>query len=808
MNVHFVELLWIDVRYALRQLRRAPRFAFTVIGLLALGIGANTTMFSIVNAVLIEPLPFKDPDHLLRLWESNPKRGMLEFAVSVPNFHDWQTQQSVLENVAAAEMATFNLTSGSEPERLAAAGITANLIPTLGVPPLLGRNFLPEEETSGHNRVALLSYGLWQRQFGGDRQLLNKMIELNGENYTIVGIMPPGFQFPGSRELWTPLVLDPAREPWRADRTNRNLWVFGRLKSGVSVEQASAEINVLATRLEQQYPRSNTGWGVRVLTFEDWMIPSTVRRSILALFVAVGLVLLIVCANVASLLLVRARARLDETTLRVALGATRKRVIQQLVVETLVMSNLGGLLGLFLTFLGTRLIMSAVAQNVGRLSEAGIDARVLAFSLGTSLITGLIFGFLPAWWATRLSLIERLNEGGRGGHSRITQGLASTLVVVEVTLALTLLVSAGLMLRSFVRLQNVTLGFEPERVLTSQISLPASRYGGTEQRANFYSEALLRLQAAPGIVDAAAVTQLPLSENNWAMEIALEGAETAGAPLSASVAAITPHYFKVMGIPLLQGREFTDDDGSNKDALSLIVSDSFARFYWPNQNPIGKRFRPGKNNPVGTVVGVVGDVRSKMREEVRPAFYFPHRYIGMPALVLVVRTATQPEEFALTVRSQIQAIDPRLPIYNTRTMKQVISNINAQPRFETGLLGLFSMVALLLAAVGIYGLMAYIVLQHRHDIGVMIALGARARNIRNMVLRQGMQPVLLGVVLGVTGCLAVSRLMKNLLFGISTTDPLTFIAVAPLLICVAFAACYLPALRATKVDPSITLRNE
>jgi putative ABC transport system permease protein len=328
------------------------------------------------------------------------------------------------------------------------------------------------------------------------------------------------------------------------------------------------------------------------------------------------------------------------------------------------------------------------------------------------------------------------------------------------------------------------------------------------QRANFYAEALLRLQTVPGIIDAAAVTQLPLSENNWAMEIALDGPETSGTPLSADAAAITPHYFKVMGIPLLQGREFTAEDGSNQDNPSLIVSDSFARFYWPNQNPIGKRFRPGKTNPFGTVVGVVGDVRSKMQEEVRPAFYFPHRYIGMPAMVLVVRTSAPPHEFAQTVRSQIQAIAPQVPIYNTRTMKDVISKVNAQPRFETGLLGLFSLVALFLAAIGIYGLMAYMVLQRRRDIGVMIALGARTSNIRNMVLKQGMQPVLIGVAFGIIGCLATTRLIKNLLFGISATDPFTFLAVAPVLVVVAFAACYLPALKATKVDPSITLKSE
>jgi putative ABC transport system permease protein len=810
MSWSYLETFWTDIRYGLRVVRRNPVFAFTIIGLLAVGIGANTTMFSVVNSVLIEPLPYKNPDRLLRLWESNPGKSLPEFAVSVPNFHDWQSQQSVFDEVAASEMSTFNLTSGSEPQRVAAASITVNLIPALGVAPILGRSFLPEEDSYGHNRVVLLSQGLWQSQFGGDRSILNKSIQLNGQSYTIIGVMPSGFQFPGLRDIWVPLVLDPAREPWRADRANRNLWVFGRLKRGITLEHATAEMNFLGRRLEKQYPQSNTGWGIRLRTFDDWLVPRNVRRSILTLSVAVGLVLLIVCANVASLLLARARMRLQETALRSALGASRKRVAQQLIVETLILANLGGILGLFLSFLGTRLIFSGNVQNLIRLNRPTLDSHVLVFTFGASLITGLVFGLAPAWWSTRFSLVERLNEGGRGSAGKITQRVASALVVVEVTLALVLLVSAGLMLRSFVRLQELALGFEPHRILASQISLPGSRYGEPEQRANFFAQALLRLQTTPGVADAAAASQLPLSENSWAMEIAFDSSDMApgSIPLSADTAAITPHYFSTMGIPFLQGRDFTEEDGSDKEVLHLIISESFARIYWPNQNPLGKRFRPGKDNPFGTVVGVVGDVRSKMQEEIRPAFYFPYRAIGMPGLVLVVRTDVQPENFAHTLRSQIQSIDSQLPIYNTRTMEQVISNTNAQPRFQTALLLIFSIVALLLAVVGIYGLMAYLVSQRNREIGVRMALGAGASDIRNMVLRQGMKPVLLGILIGLVGCFVVTRWMKSLLFGVSETDPLTFLTVAPLLIAVAFVACYLPALRATKVDPSIILRNE
>lgn len=810
MSFRFLETLWQDLGYAVRVLRKNPAFVLMVLLMLAIGIGANTTMFSVVNALLIEPLPYGEPDRLVRLWESNPARGWREFAVSVPNFHDWQSQQSSFEQLAALEMATFNLTGNGEPERVAAASVTANLIPVLRVAPILGRSFLPEEEKAGHNRVVLLSHGLWERRFGADRLLLNKTVQLNGESYAVIGIMPAGFQFPGKRDLWVPLVLDPAREPWRADRGNRNLSVFGRLKPGVTLDQATAELSLVALRLEQQYPQTNAGWGVRLRTFHDWIVPKVVRQSMLALFVAVGLVLLIACANVASLLLARARMRLQEIAIRAALGASRARVMQQLLIESLLLAMLGGLSGLLLAFWGTRLITSGNTQNIARLSETSIEGSVLGFTLAISAITGVIFGLAPAWRASQFNLAEKLNEGGRTDSARTARRLGGALVVTEVTLALALLVSAGLMMRSFVRLQAVSLGFAPDNILTMQISLPGSKYGAREQRVNFFDQLLERLRTVPGVINAAAITEPPYSGGHWAMEITVEGHDAAmdNAPLSAQARAVTPHYFGTMGIPLLQGRDFIDQNRGDSP-LKLIVSETFARRYWPNENPIGKRFRPGTSNPFGTVVGVVGDVRNNNRqEEVQPAFYFPYGYIGMPGLVVVVRAITQPEALAGAIRTQVQAMDTELPLYNIRTMKQIISNASAQPRFQTVLLSLFSIVALLLAAVGIYSLMAYLVRQRRREIGIRMALGAGAGDILTMVLRQGMRPVLLGVVLGLAACLALTPLMKNLFFGVSASDPLTFIMVALLLLGVAFAACYLPARRATKINPSIVLRNE
>jgi putative ABC transport system permease protein len=799
-----------DLRYSLRKMRRNPAFACTVVLMLALGIGANTIIFSVVNAVLIEPLPYRDPDRLVRLSENNLKRSDGDFAVSTPNFKDWRSQQSAFEQLAASELTTFNLVDTGEPERVAAASITADLLPLLGVRPVTGRGFLPEEGTPGRNRVVLLSYGLWRRRFGGDPQMLNKTIQLNGESYEVVGVMPNGFQFPGARELWVPLTLDAAGEPWRADRANRNLSVFGRLKPGVTVDQASAEMNSIARRLEQQYPQSNTGWGVRLRTFYDWVVPQEVRHSMIMLFIAVGLLLLIACANVANLLLARARLQQREMAIRSALGAGRARLMQQLLIDSMLLAFLGGLSGLLLTLWGTSLIASINMQNIARLSETRVDGRVLGFTLAISVITGLMFGLAPARSASRLDLTKKLKEGGGGVSGKVTHRLRGTFVVAEVTLALALLVSAGLIMRSFLRLQAVPLGFAPENVLTMQISIPTSKYKDPEQRVNFFYQLLERMRSTPGVNDAAAITQPPLSSGNWAVEIIPEGQEAAAgeARLTADARAATPHYFRTMGIPVLQGREFDEQDRADKP-LALIVSRSFARRYWPGENPIGKHFRPGANNSLGTVVGVVGDVlNSDMHEEAQPAFYFPYAYIGMQGMVVVVRTNFRPESMAAALRAQVRELDSSQPVYNVRTMEEVMSNATSQPRFQTMLLSLFSIAALLLAAVGIYSVTAYFVRQRRHEISIRMALGASTHDILRMVIRQGMRYVLLGAVLGLAVSFALMRLMKSLFFDVSVVDPLTFISATLLLTGVGLAACYLPARRVTKINPSTILQHE
>jgi putative ABC transport system permease protein len=799
-----------DCRYSIRILRKNPGFVLTVVVTLGLGIGANATIFSVVNAVLLEPLPYKEPDRLIRLWETNPGGGLTEVAVSVPNFQDWQKQQTSFNQLAASENATFNLTGNGDPQRVAAAKITANLIPTLKIEPVLGRSFLPDEEKPGANRVVLLSHSLWQRQFGSDPALLNRTIQLNGESYTVVGVMPAGFQFPALRELWGPLVLDPAKEPWRADRTNRNLAVFGRLKPTITVAQANADLAVVAQRLQEQYPKSNTGWNIRLRTFYDWIVPAEVRRVMLALFVAVELLLLVACANVANLLLARSTTRQQEIAIRAAVGARPMHLIRQLLTESLLLASLGGVLGLLLTFWGTKLIASLNAQNIARLNETRIDGAVLGFSLFTMIVIGLIFGLAPARWALHLDLTHNLKAGGRAGASKLTQRLRSSLVVAEVTMASVLLVSAGLFVRSLIRLQALPLGFAPENMITMQVSLPGSKYGEREQRVNFFDQLLERLRNVPGVVDAAAAELPAGAGGNWQMEITVERGETAidTTRSSAEAHAATPHYFRAMNIPVLQGQEFSDSYRSDQP-LELIVSESFARRYWPNENAIGKRFRPGTNNPFGTVVGVVGDVRTIDRQEEKlPAFYLPYGYVGMPSLVVAVRTTGQPETFATAVRTQVHDIDPEQPVYNIRTMTEFVASATAQQRLQASLSLIFSVVALLLVAVGIYGVVADWVRQRIREIGVRMALGAVAADILKLVIAQGMRHVLFGLILGLAGAFALTRLLGSSVFGLSANDPLPFVVVTLLVAGVALAACYLPAWRATRVDPSIALRNE
>jgi putative ABC transport system permease protein len=806
--VHLLETLRQDCSYAVRTLWKHPVFTSLAVITLALGIGASTTLFSSLNTVVMEPLPYHEPDRLVRLWESNPAQNRPENPVSVPNFQDWQKQQTLFEQLAAAELTTFNLTGSGEPQRIPALRITVNLIPTLGVAPMLGRSFLAEEETSGKNRVALVSYGLWQRQFGGDPSLLNRTIQLNGESYTVVGIMSRDFQFL-NRDLWVPLVLDPAKEPWRADRANRNLSVIGRLKPNVQLDQAISEMNLVAGRLQEQHPQANTGWGLQLRSFYDWIVPEQVRWSMIALFLFVELLLLIACANVANLLLVRATARQQEMAIRGALGARPARLLRQLLVENFLLAGLGGLLGLLLTLWGTRLIASSNMQNIARLSEIGIDARVLGFTLIVTVITALVFGLAPAWWAANVNLSEKLKDGARSDGGRIIHRLRSILVVSEVTLAVTLLVAAGLLIRTVRQLQAAPLGFGTANLITMQVSLPSTKYGQAEQRVNFFTRLLDQLRTVPGVVDAAATESAPATAGEWAVEITVENDSTGinEARTAAAAHVATPRFFQTLGVQILQGREFTEDYRTDRP-LELVVSESFARRYWPHGDAIGKRFRPGANNPVGSVIGVVGDVHNlNPQHEAPPAFYFPYGYIGMPGLVVLVRTSAEPEALATVLREQVQQIDRDQPVYNVRTMEEIVADASSQQRFQAILLNLFGVLALLLVAGGVYGVVSQVVRQRTREIGVRMALGAGTWDILRMVIGHGMSHVLLGLILGLAASFVLTRWLSSSVAGLSPNDPLTFAAVSLLLIIVALVACYLPARRATKVNPSTVLRS-
>ncbi len=801
---------WIrDARYALRSMRQSRGFTATVLITLALGIGANTAIFTIVNAVMLRPLPYPEPDRLVRLWESNPQRGWLSFSASAPNFDDWRKLQSVFTELAAEEITTFNLTHDDDAVRVLSAGVTSSFFPILGVSPALGRNFIPEEEQAGHNHVALLSYGLWQRSFGADIGLIGRKIQLNSESYTVVGVMAPDFQFVRNTELWVPIVLDPAVRPWRADRSNHNLGVIGRLEPGVSVTQAQAQMDAIARRLEQQYPASNNGWGVRLQTFSEWIIPEDLRRALWVLFGAVGCVLLIACANLASLFLARATRRQREMMIRSALGASRMNLVRQLLTECLLLVSFGCVAGLLIARHGTDLLVACMPQDIPRLSEAALDFRALGFTLLLALLTSLAVGLAPAFQASHTDAGMAVLKGGSGnpaGGSR--SRLRRLLVLMEIAVAFVLLIGAGLLARSFVRLQRVTLGFNPENVLTFQIALPDSRYRDSTRQAAFYARALERIGALPGVLAAGAATQLPLTRGNWAMGIGLEGQTASQAEaLSVDARAVTPHFFGTMGIPLLRGSDFTDRDGP--DSTGIIVSDDLARRAWPHEDPLGKKIRAGDGDFWRTVIGVVGDVRNiSLARDSRPTIYFSAAPLGIGALTVVVRTTGNPESQVAAMRHVIASMDRSLPIYNARSMTAILAAASAQPRFNAALLSAFSLVALALATAGIYGVTSYAVAQRTHEIGIRMALGAGRSSVLRMVLRQNLTLVLVALGIGIAATSMLTRFISGMLFGVSPADPVTLGGIALLLAAVVLLASCIPAHRAARIDPVEALRCE
>ena len=805
-----MKTLWQDVRFGVRMLLKNPGFSFIAVLALALGIGANTAIFSVVNGVLLRPLPFPEAERLVWFDGVNPARGITESSLSLPDYLDWRNQTEAFESTTAFIEGSAILSSeDSEPERVPRGVVTAGFFPTIGVQPVQGRALLPEDEVSGREPVAVLSYGLWQRRFGANPNVVGSRITLSGRSVTVVGVMPAGFDYPAQAQVWSALKTDSSDER----RDNRYLQVVARLKPMATLAQAQAQIDTLSSRLGQQYPETNGGWTARLTGLQDWTTRE-VRTSLLLLLGAVGFVLLIACANVANLLLARASARRKEIALRTALGAGRRRIIRQLLTESLVLSFIGGAFGLALSFFLTDLLVAISPADVPRLGEIELDARVLGFTAGVVGLVGLLFGLAPALQASKTDHNDALKEGGRGSTQGRGQNRVRVLLVVsEIALSLLLLIGSGLLIKSFVLLRDVDPGFDAENVLTMRISLPAVRYAKPEQQANFYRDLTERVKALPGVEAAGATVSLPLGGSNFSVgrSFVREGrALTTENSIDTDYFVATPDYFKTMRIPVKTGRAFTERDTVETPPV-VLINETLARRVFPGEDPIGKRLTVWRDEKFAReIIGIVGDVKSsRLDAETGSQIYVPYAQdAAWGGLSLAVRTKGEPEMLAAGVRGAALAIDKNLPAYDIKTMGDVLAASVANNRLVVLLFGVFALFALLLASIGIYGVIAYSVAQRTHEIGIRLALGAQTTDVLRLIVTQGMTLALIGVSVGVAGSLAATRVMRSLLYGVSATDPLIFIGVSLLLTVVALLACFIPARQAMKVDPMVALRYE
>jgi putative ABC transport system permease protein len=797
---------WQDLRYGARMLLRRPGFTLIAVVTLAIGIGLNTALFSVVNSILLSPLPFHEPARLMQVWETWPAEEAHSGTASPNNLLDWRAQTHSFEALSGYSIWLFTLTGTNEPTEIPGLKVTANFFTALGVTPQLGRTFLPEEERPGGAQSVVISHDFWRSRFGGRADVIGQKLRLDDGAYTVTGVLRPDFRQTEFRagyraEVWVPLELDPAA----ALRGSHSLRVIGRLRPGVTEAQAQTEMSAIAERLAQAYPATNSGRGVRLVPMLE-QVTGNVRRVLWQLQCATVLVLLICCANIANLLLARVAEREKELAIRTALGAGRWRIARLLLSEGAALAALGGALGALLAKWALDALASLAPKTIPRLDEIALDARALTFALLTSLATALIFGLAPAWQAARVNLNNTLKETGRGAARG--QGMRGALVVAEVVLTLVLLAGAGLLLRSLVEMQRVDLGFNPERLLTMRVSLLDSKYPERRQAADFYQQLLAEITRLPGAQSAAVTSNPPLIKlsDNW-MRFFLEGQPVdPGRAPSAKYATVSPDFFRTMEIPLRAGRVFNERDTRDTTQVA-VINEYLARRHFPNTDPLGKRLLVGR--ATREIVGVVGNVRHESPEgEEAEKLYVPHAQSPRTTLLLLARTTAEPESLAAAIQQTVWRQDPDAAVSNLATMETALGEAIARPRFNASLFGLFAAVALILAAIGLFGVMSYTVTQSTREIGIRMALGAQARDVLKLVVGQGLALTFAGLVLGLIGALGVTRLMKNLLYGVTAADPLTFICVSLLLVLIALLACYIPAQRATKVDPMIALRNE
>jgi putative ABC transport system permease protein len=797
-----------DIRYAVRSLIKRPGFVVVAVVTLAFGIGANTAIFSVVDAVLLSPLSFPEPERIVVVDGTNLGLGIPEGgATSVPDFFDWRSQSSSFEQIAAFVAGGTVLATNDEPERVRGTSVTEDFFPLFRTQPLKGRLIQAEDFKQGNDYVAVISYALWQRRFGGSDSVIGSKVQSGNFSITILGVMPPGFDYPTQTEIWFPYPLDPAKEK----RFNRFLTVAGRLKPGVDIEQARSEMTVINERLAQSYGESNRGWNVKLTKLHDRLV-GKLRASLWILLGAVTLVLLIACANVANLQLARATYRQREIAVRTALGASRLRIVRQLLTESVLLSIVSGAVGLALSVWLTKLLVSISPPNSPRFEEIGMDFRVFGFAFAVALVTGVVFGLVPAVQTSKIDLNTTLKESGRSGSQARGNRIGSALMISEIALSFMLLVGAGLLIKSFIRLRDVNPGFNPSNMLTLRVSLPGGKYQQGEPRVQVFRQVIERISGVPGVASAGAVTQLPLRGDtfNLGRGYLREGdPQTSEAAGNANFLSVTPTYFDTMQIPLKAGRGFTERD-TNDASKVIIVNETLGRKLWPGESPVGRKIWVWYDEKFfREIVGVVGDTRVSLDSEAESQMYVPFAQdAGWGTLSFVVRTKGEPTDLAGAVRNEIRAVDKGMLIYNVKTLDDVVAIAAAPRRTPMLLLSSFAGVAMLLAMLGIYGVTAYYVTQRTHEIGVRIALGARMSDVLMLVLSRGVIFALIGIAIGIAGAFGLTRYLSTLLFGVQPVDVVTFVSVAAILIIVALLACVIPARKAAKVDPLVALRYE